>query len=1042
MSDFAMIDINDIFLYSASTEGTGTYTDYTVDRNGSVSDNVQLNPGQANRIRGISSANQSLGNIETMGRTPVDSMFLDSVEISRGPNASVFGLGQSSGTLNMVPVSANLTRNKLHVELRTDSYDGYRGGLDVNQVIMKNKLAVRVVALGNHEGFIRKPSGLNTVRYAVMGKFKPFKSTTISASIESYRMNGNRPNYTPPRDNISYWKSQGSPTWDPVAQVIHVKGTTLGPFTSSTGVPDYFTNSFTGSTHSVAFVDQNGLGYWGNQASTTNVLPLWDAKMATVTLNPKTDTRRYMAPTSASGVSGGRFTTQPLFVTTPTVSDKSIYDWEDINYAAVNRIMDKTITSNVQLDQFIIDTPKNQLVAQMSFMREDSTRYTRNLIGAANDNGQSGQLFIDVNEKLLDGSTNPYFLRPYIGTDQPRTTWEPAKWDTYRAQLMYKLDFSRDNGFTKWLGVHQLSGYDEYKYRVSKRYSYRDAMTSNPTIGGVPMFAAGTSRGNQSAVSNGAGVAPQLSRMYYRYYLGDASGNNIDYAPTNFKYGTYNYVWGGAAGFNTTPIDIGQVAVTDASGGASNTKTILKTKGGVLHSQWLNGLVVTTFGVRQDRQYTEKGSTPQKLLSDGITFDMTSIDHWAGPWKYYTGRTKQAGVVVRPFRDLPFISRMDSQPGVGGFIGELLKGMSFSMNNSDSFIPMEPKVSVFLKPLPNTTGDGKDRGVMLSLFNNKMFIRYNHYKTVQYNAQNGDASTIAGRVVRFDIYDDKDYRLPTLLTTWVSAQNPSWTSDQVSKQVSSTMGLNHDTRLAMYAAYAAGTIASTNDITAKGDELEVYFNPTQYWTISASATKTESIGSNVSKDIADYISQRMPYWTSIHSNLDPNAALWWNTKYGTNTQTPAENYAQFVSTTYAVTKQLEGKSNPQVRKYSFKISNSLQLAGFTDNKILKRFGVGGAVRWEDKGAIGYYGVQSLPAVITDLDASRPIYDKAHYYFDAFVSYKTKLWSDKVVAVFKLNVQNIQEGGRLQPIGAFPDGTIHTYRIVDPRKFILSASFDL
>ena len=32
MSDFAMLDINDIFLYTASTEGTGTFTDYVVDR--------------------------------------------------------------------------------------------------------------------------------------------------------------------------------------------------------------------------------------------------------------------------------------------------------------------------------------------------------------------------------------------------------------------------------------------------------------------------------------------------------------------------------------------------------------------------------------------------------------------------------------------------------------------------------------------------------------------------------------------------------------------------------------------------------------------------------------------------------------------------------------------------------------------------------------------------------------------------------------------------------------------------------------------------
>jgi len=62
--------------------------------------------------------------------------------------------------------------------------------------------------------------------------------------------------------------------------------------------------------------------------------------------------------------------------------------------------------------------------------------------------------------------------------------------------------------------------------------------------------------------------------------------------------------------------------------------------------------------------------------------------------------------------------------------------------------------------------------------------------------------------------------------------------------------------------------------------------------------------------------------------------------------------------------------------------------------------------------------------------------------DAFISYKTKFWRDKVGTTFQFNVQNLGENGRLQPIGAFPDGSISTYRIVDPQKFIFSVSFDL
>ena len=101
-------------------------------------------------------------------------------------------------------------------------------------------------------------------------------------------------------------------------------------------------------------------------------------------------------------------------------------------------------------------------------------------------------------------------------------------------------------------------------------------------------------------------------------------------------------------------------------------------------------------------------------------------------------------------------------------------------------------------------------------------------------------------------------------------------------------------------------------------------------------------------------------------------------------------------------------------------------------------------------AIGYYGLQKLPAVITDLDPNNPVYDKSNlghgfrgnFYFDAFVGYRRRLWANRVGATFQLNVRNLQEDGRLQPVAAFPDGTPSAYRIVDPRQFIFTVSFDL
>ena len=42
----------------------------------------------------------------------------------------------------------------------------------------------------------------------------------------------------------------------------------------------------------------------------------------------------------------------------------------------------------------------------------------------------------------------------------------------------------------------------------------------------------------------------------------------------------------------------------------------------------------------------------------------------------------------------------------------------------------------------------------------------------------------------------------------------------------------------------------------------------------------------------------------------------------------------------------------------------------------------------------------------------------------------------------INVRNLFENGRLQTVAVNPDGTPYAFRIIDPRQFILSATFNL
>lgn len=1066
MADFGMLDVNDIFLYVAGTEGTGTYTDYTLDRNGSLSDNVQLNPTQANRVRGIAPANVSLGNIETMGRVPVDPIIVDSIEISRGPNANVFGLGNPSGTVNQVPSAANLQRDRLRTEFRADSYGGYRTSVDFNKVVLQDRLAVRGSAVYQEDAFERKPSGVSTERYNVMLKYQPFRNTSLSASLFTYHAYGNRPNALPPRDNLSYWIARGRPTWDPVTQQIHIDGATVATVTAANyNGPDYFTVSYLGNDRSQLFIDQGGIAYWAAPRGTTSTTA---PNLATL------QAARYLQPTAAPGATfsgtAPRPFNQPLFNTTATISDKSIYDWTSINLAAPNRFWDRTDTFNVQFDQLFLHSTDQTLALQANFMREDSERWTRNLIGIANDNGQSGQLMVDVNERRLDGTPNPFFLRPYLSVDKPRTVYQPARWDTSRAQLAYRLDLTERENFLKHLGWFQLTGYGEYKYRVNRQYSYRDSMAS-----AVSWLPAGIYRGTQSAPS-GTPTVVNLTSNHYRFYVGDTNGNNVDYAPVDIQYGTYPYVWGNAATgvFRTEDITLGQVAA-DKSSGTFNTRVTLKTIGGVLQSHLLGDRLVATVGVRNDDTVTTFGNlgTPTNayLSADGMTFNYDATDAWQAIRYDNNGRTTNYQVVARPFANTRYASDLNQQAGAGSrFLGGLLDGLSLSYNKSNSFLPIQPAQDLYRNLLPNPTGEDESWGLGLNLFEGKLVIRATRFDNIQKDSQNNDTNTMAGRVLRVDFLTTgagsptPSHNLYTNAQRWVRWANPGWSQDQIDAEVERQTGIS----VADNAFYinASPPIGATTDIRSKGTEVEIHYNPNRYWTMSGSVTNTKSTVTNVSKALVDWIDERMPVWTSIvdPSISDASAAaegnpgkLWWRHRYtqsgtapapGTpatytaTAQTPEQNFIAFVSAPFAIIRAQEGKNNPQVRPYAVRLSTSYQLAGLSEHRLLKRTTVGGALRWEDKGAIGYYGVQSLPDVITDLDPDHPIYDKSHYYVDLFASYQTKLWSDKIDATFKVNVRNLGENGRLQPVGAFPDGTPHTFRIIDPQQFIFTVSFDL
>jgi hypothetical protein len=371
-----------------------------------------------------------------------------------------------------------------------------------------------------------------------------------------------------------------------------------------------------------------------------------------------------------------------------------------------------------------------------------------------------------------------------------------------------------------------------------------------------------------------------------------------------------------------------------------------------------------------------------------------------------------------------------------------LRWLSLYANRSDSFQPTTPSQNILKRELPNPQGKGEDYGFSLNLFDGKLVIRANQYTTKQINSPYGQSGTFAQRVLSADFAEFNNNSGPALNTAaraWIVAdatrRGVTLSENQIQDAVYSTMQLTPQD----FVDFQRLPVTDVADITGKGKEIEINYNPTKFWTAKLNVTEQIAIDSGLAPALLAWAEKRLPVWQSI-INLNTGRS-WWENDIK-NSQTGAQFYAVSVLAPIKLSQATEGQPRPQVRKYRANFSTNYQLAAITENTHLKRMNIGGAVRWEDKGAIGFYGKQQLPAAITELDGSRPIWDTDHLYLDAFVGYRVRLFANRIGAKFQLNVRNLTESGRLQPIAAFPDGTRNSFRIIDPRQFIFTATFDL
>jgi outer membrane receptor protein involved in Fe transport len=239
------------------------------------------------------------------------------------------------------------------------------------------------------------------------------------------------------------------------------------------------------------------------------------------------------------------------------------------------------------------------------------------------------------------------------------------------------------------------------------------------------------------------------------------------------------------------------------------------------------------------------------------------------------------------------------------------------------------------------------------------------------------------------------------------------------------------------------TMKGVGDIQSKGMEYEVTVNATANWRITANASCTE----------AAYISP----WTAIGKYIDDfskvaldgfdgtnNFANYWNKKgfgqiaaWGADdAQMMGYDWYNDVVKSYLVKKSGSGKSVGELRKWHWNLISSYD---FTHG-ALKGFGIGGAIRWQDKITMGYYPkyMPDLGTWIDDLD--NPITAPSEINYDAWMSYKHKL-NKHVTWAVQLNLRDLFASAKLIPYRANPDGSMAQYRIPSPTSWELSTRFE-
>lgn len=332
--------------------------------------------------------------------TRADSYNTSRLTFTRGPNSILFGIGNPGGAMDATTNKAALDQRSYRLDLRADSFDGYRAALDANIPILRQKAALRIDLLHDDRGNNIKPS--KNLRDSIYGAltWQPVKNGTLYAEVETTRMRQKIPRTYAPFDWINTWIAAGRPIIPTAQRTTATNGV---EFLTSTGYLVY--------TPAVGAMDWGRMGYGAR--------PLNRGARTTATMSTS-----FGAGTPNRVIPLDRY----------WAGDADHVDFDNQNYTLIYQ---HRLAEGLHLE--------------LGAKHDHS--YRENFDG----NGFGFSIQVDPNAQLPNGRPNPHVGIPY---NEQAPKWEKSGNDVnqLRATLSYEKDFRHIKVLRRGLGKLTIAG--------------------------------------------------------------------------------------------------------------------------------------------------------------------------------------------------------------------------------------------------------------------------------------------------------------------------------------------------------------------------------------------------------------------------------------------------------------------------------------------------------------------------------------------------------------------------------------------------------